>query len=115
MHGRRRMQRTTNAEQHAAGKRVLRLKSVITAMSTQALVTAEMAKCVDALRMQLFAKGEFGLGKLTGAFAQVDYDGSGNVTRQDFNDVLNYCFGLALGAVLFVLLLRCCCCAAING
>jgi hypothetical protein len=60
-------------------------------MSTQALVTAEMAKCVDALRMQLFAKGEFGLGKLTGAFAQVDYDGSGNVTRQDFNDVLNYC------------------------
>ncbi len=61
------------------------------AMSTQSLVATEMAKCVAALRMQLFSTAQFGLGKLTAAFAQVDYDGSGNVTRQDFNDVLNYC------------------------
>ena len=60
-------------------------------MSTQALVAAEMAKLVDGLRMQLFSNSEFGLGRLTGAFAQTDFDGSGNVTREDFNDVLNYC------------------------
>lgn len=60
-------------------------------MSTQARVEAEMAKCIESLRMQLFAKSEFGLSRLGNAFGQVDYDGSGMVTRQDFNDVLNYC------------------------
>ena len=59
-------------------------------MSTQTKVTQAFAKVIESLRLQMFAKAMPGLGPLNAAFQQVDWAGSGVVSRLDFNDVLNY-------------------------
>ena len=59
-------------------------------MSTQASINKAMADIVETVRLQMFAKKLSGLENLNAAFQQVDWSGSGIVTRLDFNDVLNY-------------------------
>ena len=59
-------------------------------MSTRDRVNSEMAKIVESIRLQLFAMKSQGLEKLNAAFQQVDWAGTGVVSRLDFNDVLNY-------------------------
>jgi Ca2+-binding EF-hand superfamily protein len=59
-------------------------------MSTKTKVSQAFAKVIESLRLQMFAKAMPGLGPLNAAFQQVDWAGSGVVSRLDFNDVLNY-------------------------
>jgi tRNA nucleotidyltransferase/poly(A) polymerase len=51
-------------------------------MSTRERVNAEMAKIVESLRLQMFAKKMSGLEQLNAAFQQVDWSGAGTVSRQ---------------------------------
>ena len=59
-------------------------------MSTRTQVNAAMAKIVESIRLQMFAKAMDGLGSLNQAFQQVDWAGSGVCSRLDFNDCLNF-------------------------
>ena len=59
-------------------------------MSTRTRVNADMAKIIESIRLQMFAKAMPGLEQLNVAFQQVDWAGAGVVSRLDLNDCLNY-------------------------
>ena len=59
-------------------------------MSTQDLVNKAAAELFSDVRRKMFDAHVLGTSTLWNALTQVDWDNSGEVTREDFNDSLNY-------------------------